>query len=132
MFGKIRCKTCGARSFKKINNDTYECNYCGFQIRKKYIREEYLKEEDKTDKNEEISEIKIEEKLANAHKEKKNFIIVKLMICMFLGYLGIHKFMEGKIASGLLYFFTYGFFGFGIIFDIVHYAKELAGHVDKH
>lgn len=35
-----------------------------------------------------------------------------------MGFCGIHRFYNGKITSGLLYFFTLGFFGFGQFIDL--------------
>lgn len=44
---------------------------------------------------------------------------VALLLCIFLGPLGIHRFYVGKIGTGLLYLFTMGLFGIGWIVDIV-------------
>ena len=44
---------------------------------------------------------------------------VSFFLCLFLGYLGIHKFYEGRILLGVLYIFTCGLFGIGIIIDLV-------------
>ena len=44
---------------------------------------------------------------------------VAFLLCLFFGYIGIHKFYEGKIGMGILYMFTLGLFGFGWIYDIV-------------
>ncbi len=44
--------------------------------------------------------------------------IVMLLLTIFLGLLGIHRFVDGKIWTGLLYLFTGGFFLIGWIFDI--------------
>ena len=44
---------------------------------------------------------------------------VAFFLCLFLGYLGIHKFYEGRILLGILYLCTCGLFGFGIIFDLI-------------
>lgn len=44
---------------------------------------------------------------------------VELCLCLFLGWLGAHKFYEGKTGMGLLYLFTFGLFGFGWIIDSV-------------
>ena len=41
------------------------------------------------------------------------------LLCLFFGYIGIHKFYEGKIGMGILYMFTLGLFGFGWLYDIV-------------
>lgn len=45
--------------------------------------------------------------------------IVALLLCIFLGYFGIHKFYVGKIGMGIVYFFTAGLFGFGWLIDII-------------
>lgn len=44
---------------------------------------------------------------------------VAFLLCVFLGYLGIHKFYEGRILLGLLYLFTGGLFTIGVIIDAV-------------
>ncbi|MCH5314520.1 MAG: TM2 domain-containing protein [Eubacterium sp.] len=48
-------------------------------------------------------------------KEKNKW--VSLLLCLFLGYLGVHKFYEGKIGMGILYIFTCGLFGIGVLVD---------------
>ena len=44
---------------------------------------------------------------------------VAFLLCLFLGFLGAHKFYEGKIAMGILYFFTLGLFGIGVLVDLI-------------
>ena len=44
---------------------------------------------------------------------------VSFLLCLFLGYLGIHKFYEGRVLMGILYLFTGGLFGIGIIVDLI-------------
>lgn len=50
--------------------------------------------------------------------------LVALLLCIFLGYFGIHKFYEGKVGMGILYLFTGGLFGIGWIVDIVLIAMK--------
>lgn len=42
-----------------------------------------------------------------------------LLLCFFLGCFGIHRFYVGKIATGILWLFTLGFLGIGIIIDLI-------------
>lgn len=45
---------------------------------------------------------------------------VSFFLCVFLGYVGAHKFYEGKFGTGLVYAFTFGLFGFGWIFSAIN------------
>ena len=44
---------------------------------------------------------------------------IALLLCIFLGEFGIHRFYVGKIGTGLLYLFTAGLCGIGWIIDII-------------
>lgn len=44
---------------------------------------------------------------------------IALLLAIFLGGLGIHRFYVGKIGTGIIYFFTGGIFGIGIILDVI-------------
>lgn len=48
--------------------------------------------------------------------------IVALLLCIFLGPLGIHHFYVGRIGMGLLFLLTGGIFGLGWIIDIIKIA----------
>ena len=45
-----------------------------------------------------------------------NYTIAWVLLT-FLGFFGIHRFYQGKIGTGLLYLFTLGLFGVGVIYD---------------
>lgn len=46
-----------------------------------------------------------------------------LLLTIFLGVLGVHRFVVGKVGTGILYFFTYGVFLIGWIVDIITVAS---------
>ena len=45
-----------------------------------------------------------------------------LLITIFLGGLGVHRFMAGKIGTGIIWLLTGGCLGIGYIIDIVQVA----------
>ncbi len=45
-----------------------------------------------------------------------------LLITIFLGGLGVHRFMAGKIGTGIIWLLTGGCCGIGYIIDIVQVA----------
>lgn len=52
-------------------------------------------------------------------KNGKTSTLVELLLCVFLGWLGAHKFYAGKKGMGFLYLFTLGLCGIGWIIDSV-------------
>lgn len=44
---------------------------------------------------------------------------VAAVLCFFLGWLGVHRFYTGKIATGLLMLFTLGGWGIWAIIDFI-------------
>jgi hypothetical protein len=45
--------------------------------------------------------------------------LIALLLCIFLGYLGVHRFYVNKICSGIFYLLTAGIFGFGVFIDLI-------------
>ena len=44
---------------------------------------------------------------------------VAFLLCFFLGGFGAHKFYEGKVLLGVVYIFTLGLFGIGVLVDLI-------------
>lgn len=49
---------------------------------------------------------------------------VSLILCLFLGGFGAHRFYEGKILLGIVYLLTGGLFTIGIIIDTITYLTK--------
>lgn len=99
------CKFCGS----KIPEDAVMCTHCGRQV-------EQLKSEQ--------SNVVINNTNTNVNRNIGRYGGAKnkwvaLLLCIFLGFLGAHKFYEGKILLGLVYLFTMGFFGLGVFIDFL-------------
>ncbi len=52
-----------------------------------------------------------------------------VFLCLFAGFLGVHRFYVGKTGSGILFFFTVGLFGIGWIVDLIAILSD--GFRDK-
>lgn len=107
------CKHCGA----KIPVAAVICTHCGCQV------EEV--------KHTEQPNIVINNANTNVNSNTNNNVNaamfgvraknkwVSFVLCLLLGYLGAHKFYEGKIGMGILYLFTFGLFGIGWFIDCI-------------
>jgi TM2 domain-containing membrane protein YozV len=54
-------------------------------------------------------------------KSPKSFVAA-LLLCFFLGGLGIHRFYVGKIGTAILQIITFGGLGFWVLIDFITIA----------
>ncbi len=105
------CKHCG----NQIPEDAVICTACGRQveeIKSNNPQPSIVINNDNTNAN---SNTNINQNVGAVGKAKNKW--VSLLLCLFLGFFGAHKFYEGKIGMGILYIFTFGLFGIGAIVD---------------
>ena len=100
------CKECG----QKIAKKAIICPYCGCQV------EAMEKTTQKEPSNIVIqnNNSQVNTTMMGTYAKNK---WVALLLCVFLGALGGHKFYEGKVGMGILYIFTLGFCGLGVFID---------------
>ena len=99
------CKFCG----EKIDKGCIICPKCGRQV-------ENLSSDKSVIINNNVSANNSMNTQTNG-KEKNKW--VAFVLCLFLGIIGAHKFYEGKIFMGILYLFTFGLLGIGVIVDLI-------------
>lgn len=114
---KFKCESCGSKKYIKIE-DGYKCEYCGS------VQDVIIPPEPEI-KVSETNEDNVSYAPQRQVSASTRFLIIRLIICIFAGGFGVHKFLEGKILSGIIYILTGGLFGIGILFDIIKYVGQL-------
>lgn len=109
------CKHCGG----KIPEDAVLCTHCGRQVEE--IKSQAQQQPSiviNNDNNNVNSNSNVNQNGMMGYARPKNKWVA-LLLCVFLGFLGGHKFYEGKAGLGVLYIFTFGLFGIGVIVDFI-------------
>ena len=105
------CRHCG----EAIDGDCIICPKCGKQVQE--IKSEQPQVViNNTNTNEVNATATVNAVLGMRMRNKW----VALCLCIFLGFLGAHKFYEGKGGMGILYILTFGLFGIGLIVDFIN------------
>lgn len=104
------CKYCG----QKIAEAAVFCVHCGCQVEElKYNAPSPVVI------NNSNSNINTNTSYAVHHPVRMKNKWLAFILCLFFGYLGVHKFYEGKVGMGILYLFTMGLFGIGWLVDCI-------------
>lgn len=107
------CKFCAAR----IPMDAVICTQCGRQVEQLQGAQPQQIVINNSSNASNYAPNYNNVQVVHAGKAKNKW--VAFLLCFFLGYLGIHRFYEGKIGTGILYFFTGGLFGIGWFVDLI-------------
>lgn len=106
------CKHCGG----KIPEDAVLCTHCGRQVEEIKSQSQQPSIVINNDNNNMNSNVNQNGVMGYGRPKNK---WVALLLCAFLGFVGGHKFYEGKAGLGVLYIFTAGLFGIGIFVDFI-------------
>lgn len=117
--GKIK------RAVKKTYNPTYGLKGTGYvkNPKKAVYNNIYHKTTTSIINEPKANTTKIEQ--TNIETKQANNVSIIFLLCLFFGWLGIHKFYEKKYLLGLIYLLTFGLFGVGWAFDTIVLFFEL-------
>ncbi len=107
------CKHCGA----KIPTAAVICTHCGCQVEdiKNNEQPNIVINNANTNTNTNVN-ANVNAGMFGVRMKNK---WVAFLLCIFLGFFGVHKFYEGKVGMGILYLFTGGLFGIGWFIDCI-------------
>lgn len=97
----LHCPYCGAPTKSDV------CEYCGCTIKR---------EETQTIQTNSTINVNV---VQEQPKISPRSNLTALLLCIFLGWLGFHRFYTGKVISGIVYMLTFGLFGLGILYDLI-------------
>ena len=133
----VKCTQCGAK-VQKAEDGSYVCEYCGSVIE----LEPAQSAEAQTAASQAVAAIESAPSAAGAsagvqkpafdptitytktgeryvpHQKKKQKWLA-IVLCVTFGYLGAHRFYEGKKRSGIVYLCSLGLLFFGVIYDFI-------------
>ena len=101
------CQHCGG----EIDADCVICPKCGKQVGTAKMEQPQIVINN--------SNTNINNNVGGGRLAKKCNKWVAFLLCVFLGYIGAHKFYEGKGGMGVLYLLTVGLFGIGWLIDCI-------------
>ncbi len=108
------CKYCG----EKISMDAVICPKCGRQVEQMKSENSQFVINNVSNSSSSSSASAAAAAIAGRGVRYVNKW-VSFILCLLLGFIGGHKFYEGKVGMGILYLFTGGLLCIGWIIDII-------------
>jgi hypothetical protein len=113
----MKCPNCGASIYDDINR----CQYCG----------SYISSNQHTSSAQQPVVVNVYPQAQPQQETVVHHIyqsethcspksrLVALLLCFFFGGFGFHKFYLGRVGMGILYLFTLGLCGIGVLVDLL-------------
>ena len=122
----VKCTQCGAK-VQKAEDGSYVCEYCGsvMQLDEATSPSTAATEsatvapvaQQKPVYDPTVTYTKTGERYVPHQKKKQKWLAI--VLCVTFGYLGAHRFYEGKKRSGIVYLCSLGLLFFGVIYDFI-------------
>lgn len=103
------CKFCGS----VIHRECVVCPECGRQVERLKVEEPQVIHQTYNSQNVYDHRTTV----VAGGREKNKWI--SFLLCLMFGWFGFHKFYEGRVGMGILYLFTMGLFGIGVLIDLI-------------
>ncbi len=115
----MKCPHCGASIYDDINR----CQYCGSYVTP--VQQQAPAQQGQQQPvivnvyQPEPQTIHHETHIYHTEPVSEKNRLVALLLCLFFGGLGFHKFYLGRVGMGILYLFTLGLCGIGVFVDLL-------------
>lgn len=113
--GKKFCQHCG----QAIDEDCVVCPKCGKQVGQLKMEQPQVVINNTNTSTNTNTNTNVNRVGGYAYHNRPRDKWVAFFLCLFLGFLGAHKFYEGKGGMGVVYLFTFGLFGIGWFVDLI-------------
>ena len=114
---KFKCDSCGSKRCIKVD-DGYKCEYC------ESVQDVIMPPAPEIKEPEINYDAEADNQPVQITGRQKS-ILIRLIVCIIVGCFGVHKFLEGRVLTGIIYAFTGGLFGVGVFIDAVRYILNL-------
>lgn len=112
----MKCPYCGAEV--DLKRDHGRCQYCGSEITMPAEKEQApVIQVTNNNYYQEAPHTAVRNTTMRTVSSKDKFTAE--LLCLFLGFFGVHMFYAGRLKMGILYFCTFGLLGFGWLADII-------------
>ncbi len=118
---EMKCRNCGCTEFYKMNGN-YICKNCGKEFLFPGAGGTGTDSANGGGETVYYAHVDPEEKKEQKEEYSSKTWLTTLLLEIFLGTLGIHRFYVGKIGTGILWLITLGWFGIGWLVDLIMIA----------
>lgn len=110
----MKCPNCGAN----CEREAKYCAYCGTPLDFAAPAENQIHIHYHQERQPE-QPVRAETVYVPTARKSDRSRVIALVLCLFFGIFGVHRFYLGKIGTGVLYLLTYGLLGFGLLADLI-------------